>query len=225
MRGAAEASYYRRLLAILEIDQGKTIAEVADTLGVTRQTVHNWIRSYQGASDPDDLRDHYGVGRPSLWTEQLQGLLQTSLEQRPVELGYAAMNWTVPLLQEHLYRRTDQWLSDDTIRRKLDDLGYVWKRFRYVLPPDPEREKKTRYPSETQEFAAAEREAGRGRDRPALLPAAAGRLGLAWPAGPGADQRRQRQARPVRDDQPGDGAPAVPGPAAAAGRRLPGILG
>jgi transposase len=162
MQGAAEASYYRRLLAILELDQGKTIAEVADTLGVTRQSVHNWVRCYQEASDPEDLRDRYGVGRPSLWTEELQALLQTSLQQRPVGLGYAAMNWTVPLLQEHLYRRTDQWLSDDTIRRKLDDLGYVWKRFRYVLPPDPEREKKTRHLPETQEIAAAEREAGGG---------------------------------------------------------------
>ena len=25
--------------------------------------------------------------------------------------------------------------------RELDGRGYVWKRFRYVLPPDPEREK------------------------------------------------------------------------------------
>lgn len=33
-------------------------------------------------------------------------------------------------------------MSDVTIRRGLDQLGYVWKRPRYVLAPDPEREKK-----------------------------------------------------------------------------------
>jgi hypothetical protein len=54
------------------------------------------------------------------------------------------VNWTVPLLQEHLSRCTDRWLSDDTIRRELDRLGYVWKRFRSVLPPDSRREKKKR---------------------------------------------------------------------------------
>ena len=65
----------------------------------------------------------------------------TSLQQRPDELGYVEVNWTVSLLQEHLNRHSGRWLADDTIRRELDGRGYVWERFRYVLPPDPEREK------------------------------------------------------------------------------------
>jgi transposase len=103
--------------------------------------------------------DHYGVGRPSLWTEELQALLLTCMQQRPTDLGYAGVSWTVPLLQEQLYRCSGQWLSDDTIRRQLDRLGYVWKRFRYVLPPDPEREKKTPHPQAAQGVAASERQA------------------------------------------------------------------
>ena len=152
---AADASYYRRLLALLELDRGKTVAEVAAMLAVTRQSVYNWTRSFADDSDPAALQDRYGTGRPSSWTEDLRDLLLASLDQRPDELGYAAVNWTVPLLREHLCGCRGRQLSDDTIRRELDRLGYVWKRFRYVLPPDPEREKKTRHPPAAAGDAAA----------------------------------------------------------------------
>jgi len=147
LRRAQDASHYRRLLAILELDRGVPVAQVADLLRVTRQSVYNWASAFAAGCDPAALDDHYGRGRPSAWTEELQALLLAGLEQRPDELGYAGPNWTVPLLQEYLYGSSGRWLSDDTIRRELDRLGYVWKRFRYVLPPDPEREKKTRDPA------------------------------------------------------------------------------
>ncbi len=111
---------------------------------VTRQSVYNWANCFLASPDPTALEDHYGLGRPRAWTEDLVPLLQASLQQRPADLGYLGMNWTVRLLQEHLYRCGGTWLSENTIRRQLDEMGYVWKRFRYVLRPDPEREKKTR---------------------------------------------------------------------------------
>jgi transposase len=157
---ATDASYYRRLLAILELDRGQTVAEVATSLQVTRQSVYNWACSFAACLDPAVLQDHYGVGRPTAWTEELKTLLLSSFQQRPDELGYVGVNWTVPLLQEHLFRRGGRWLSDDTIRRELDRLGYVWKRFRYVLPPDPQREKKTRHPTAAAGFAAPQRQVG-----------------------------------------------------------------
>jgi transposase len=142
-------------LALLELDRGRSVAAVADLLRVTRQSVYNWARSFAACPDPAILQDQYGIGRPSVWTEELQTLLLSSFEHRPDELGYAGLNGTVPLLREHLYRWDGRWLSDDTIRRELDRLGYVWKRFRYVLPPDPQREKKTRHPAAAAGDAAA----------------------------------------------------------------------
>jgi len=160
LRRAEDASYYRRLLTILELDRGKTVAEVAELLRVTRQSVYNWADSFAACPDPVALQDRYSSGRPRAWTEGLEALLLDSFEHRPDELGYPGLNWTVPLLQEHLYRLGGRWLSDDTIRRELDRLGYVWKRFRYVLPPDPQREKKTRHPAAAACPVAAQREAG-----------------------------------------------------------------
>jgi transposase len=143
LKHAHAASIYRRTLAILELDQGKPIAEVARSLGVTRQTIYNWVDAYTASFDPLALGDAARSGRPSTWTPDLQELLQTLLQESPTHWNYQAVNWTVPLLRQQLATWDGCWLSEDTIRRQLHELGYVWKRTRYVLPPDPDKEKKT----------------------------------------------------------------------------------
>lgn len=141
LRATDDVSYYRRLLAVLALDEGDPVGEVAQRLGVTRQSVANWARLFE-AGGPASLRDHYGKGRPSVWTEERVQLLVAALGQRPDRLGYPGPNWTVPMLQDYLQGAAGQRLSEDTIRRQLQQLDYVWKRSRYVLPPDPERAKK-----------------------------------------------------------------------------------
>jgi transposase len=154
--------FSRRALALLALDEGQSVAEVAELLGVTRQSIYNWRHAYETSSRPECLLDRYGLGRPSLWTPRLEQLLREGLQERPDDFGYPGMNWTVPLLRAYLHDQADCWLSEDTIRRQLQRLGYVWKRYRYVLPPDPEREKKTRHPPLLGASAAAERGLGGG---------------------------------------------------------------
>ena len=50
---------------------------------------------------------------------------------------------TAELLQGHLAKWMSVTVSDTTLREQLHQLGYVWKRPRYVLEPDVDREKKT----------------------------------------------------------------------------------
>jgi transposase len=134
---------HRRTLAVLEFDRGRPVADIARMLRVSRQSVYNWIEAYRDAHDPTDLVDAVHLGRPHLLDEDSTALLRSLLDCSPQDFGYFATNWTVPLLQEHLQHTTGQSLSDETIRRSLRRLGYEWKRPRYVLAPDPEREKKT----------------------------------------------------------------------------------
>lgn len=101
-------------------------------------------------------------GRPSLWTEQRQAWLNDLMRVRPEARGYFANTWTVPLLQEELFHCTGETVSEDTIRRALRRLGFVWKRTRYVLLSDPEREKKTPNSPGNKPFETAERVVGRG---------------------------------------------------------------
>jgi transposase len=160
LRTTDDASYGRRLMAILALDEGEPVPEVAERLGVTRQTVSNWARAFETGGGATALEDHYCGGRPTVWTEGLEAVLLAALRQRPDQLGYPGPNWTIPLLRDHRERCGGPRLSDDTIRRRLRRLDYLWKRPRYVLPPDPEREEKTRHPTAAEEPAAAERAPG-----------------------------------------------------------------
>jgi len=155
LKHTQDAVLYRRTLALVELSQGKSVAEVAETLGVSRQTVYNWIETYAEAYDPLSVRDAARSGRPSSWTPDLQELLHGLLKERPSQWGLPGTSWTVPLLRQQLASWDGRWLSADTIRRQLHHLGYVWKRTRYVLPPDPELEKKNAPSPEAEKPASA----------------------------------------------------------------------
>jgi transposase len=168
-----DAALYRRTLALLEIDRGQSAAEVARMLGVARQSVYNWVDAYRHARQPSALADDQGRGRPGLLDEDDERFLDTLLHCSPQDFDYPHTSWTIALLQEIWEVRTGQSLSDDTLRRALHRLNYVWKRPRYRLQPDPQREKKTAHSPANPGLAHAQRRTGRRRDGSAALPAAA----------------------------------------------------
>lgn len=200
-----DARLYRRTLALLELDRGRTSTDIADMLGVSRQSVSNWAEAYTQAFDPAALLEEQGRGRHPLLDEDQEHLLEALLALSPQDLGHPRVSWTVPLLQEALEALTDQRVSDDTLRRVLRRLDYVWKRPRYELDPDPEREKKTTHPPADPRPAAAQRVAGPGRDRPAAFPAVARRLVQTRRTGAGVAERPQRPPGHFRGHEPADG--------------------
>ena len=54
------------------------------------------------------------------------------LAQDPRRLGYRATTWTVPLLAGHLRAHDGCVVSARTLRRRLHEWGYRWKRPRYA---------------------------------------------------------------------------------------------
>src|SRR5438067_823519 len=143
LRATRDAGVFQRTLAILEAAGGRPVAEIARLLRTSRPSVYQWMERFRSATDPGSLVDHRGGNHPTLWTDKLQALLAASLQERPERFGYSAVEWTVPLLQEHLAGCGGVRPSQRSIRRQLQQQGYVWKRPRYVLDPDPEAEKKT----------------------------------------------------------------------------------
>src|SRR5215207_2969922 len=218
-----DARLYRRTLAVLEFARGRSVADVADLLRVTRQSVYNWVDAYASTQQPEALADEDRQGRPRLLGDDEEALLRALLAGSPQGLGYPDVSWTVPLLQEELHLGTGLWLGERTTRRALERLDYVWKRPRYVLEPDPEREKKTAHPAADPGPAQAQRRAGPGRDRPAALPAAARRLVEAGRGRQGLARRPQRPPRHLRDDEPAHGPPAAVAAEEGPERGLPGV--
>jgi transposase len=171
-----DARLSRRTLAILEFDHGRPVADIARMLGGTRQGAYEWIQTYTQDHDPTSLVDGGGRGRHPLLDEDQEHLLESLLAVPPQDLGYPNVGWTVRPLQEVLEIGTEQRVSEDTLRRALHRLDYVWKRPRYDLIPDPEREEKTPHSPANPSSAAAQRRVGPGRDRPLAVPAVACRL-------------------------------------------------
>jgi len=140
-----DAGVFRRALALAELDQGLPIAEVARLVRVARPTIYRWIERFATERTVQALEDNRTCRPSANWNEDLTRLVEAALSRSPLQLGYPAANsWTVPLLQAFLeVYLPEQSISISSLRRCLKDLGYVWKRFRYVLAPDPEEEKKT----------------------------------------------------------------------------------
>jgi transposase len=175
-----DAALLRRVLALSLIDQGRSVTEVAQWLHVGRSSLHRWIREFATHHNLAALEDHRGPGRPAQWNEDLDSLVESALARRPAELGYPANTWTVPLLQAFLAACSPrQEVSSSTLHRHLKALGYVWKRFRYVLAPDPEAEKKTPDFAANTGLARNHRAPGGGRN---VSPAPAVRAGGLDPA-------------------------------------------
>jgi transposase len=174
LRSTHDARVYRRTLAILEVVSGEAVSSVARRLRVTPRSVYHWVAAYSREHSPAALVDSDRCGRPTLLSELDRDRLRRLLEDSPQAFGYPDAVWTVPLLQQHLEQSTGFSPSEDTIRRELQRLDYTWKRPRYRLDPDPEaRGKKEADSAANPSFATAQRGAGRGRDRPAAVPAAA----------------------------------------------------
>jgi transposase len=130
-------------------------------LRVTRRSVQRWIGRYRRQATVETLRHQPGQGRPRRWDPALEARLQVALSQRPTDFGYVGTSWTVPLLQQWLAEdRPGPRLSAATLRRRLRERDYVWKRFRYVLNPDPQREKKTSDPPPSAGLGPAHRALG-----------------------------------------------------------------
>lgn len=137
LRTTAEARVYRRLLGLWQVAQGQSVAEVAARVGVCRQSLYHWLTRYQPTGDPAALHDRARPGRPSRWTAGALRVLQAALQRAP-----------------------DRF--DETMRRQVRRLGYVWKRPRYVLVADPDREKTAPDPAAAGVPGAARRGAGGG---------------------------------------------------------------
>jgi transposase len=143
LRHTRDAAVYRRTLALLEVARGEPIAGIAGRLHVSRASIYHWLDRFQASADPQTLAQRAGAGRPSAWSASRRAALDRALAGRPGDWGYLAVEWTVPLLRDYLADEAGGGLADDTIRRELHRRGFVWKRPRYVLVPDPQREKKT----------------------------------------------------------------------------------
>jgi len=95
-QGEQTAKIYRRALALLELDRGRTYTEVSLTLHVTISTLSGWAAKY-GENRLDVLQDQPRSGRP-IEIDGTQRAKITALACSTPPAGYA--QWSLRLLAD-----------------------------------------------------------------------------------------------------------------------------
>jgi transposase len=131
----------RRAEAITLVHDGHTPAQVAQTLGVTVETVRRWLRRYR-RDGVDGLADRPRSGRPSKADQAYHDTLEAILAETPYDMGVEdASGWTVTLLRQWMEQDTGISLSDRRMRVLLHTLGYRYQQVPSLLselmPPFP----------------------------------------------------------------------------------------
>jgi transposase len=129
---AHEARLYRRIEAVLLVAEGQPISEAARRVRATRFSVRGWVERYLATHDAAALADRPRHGRPHSTPRLTPCLLGAALARDPRGCGYQATSWTVPLLRQYLHQRHSITISARTLRRRLHEADYRWKRPRYV---------------------------------------------------------------------------------------------
>jgi transposase len=129
---AREVRVYRRLEALLLVAEGHAVAEAARRCRVDRSSVHRWLAQYVAQRKTAALADRPHSGRPRQASSLTPRRLAAAMARDPRRCGYLATTWTVPLLAHYLATHDGIEVSHRTLRRRLHEAGWRWKRPRYV---------------------------------------------------------------------------------------------
>ena len=128
--GSPTVLEYRRRLAVRRVEDGYSIGEVADFLGVDRRTVRRWVAAFRqhGAAG---LTAHPVPGRPPKLTPTQEKIVARWLAYNPTEHGFATELWTAP--------RLALLIEQEFGIRFHPDYLITWLRLRGYTPQKPRR--------------------------------------------------------------------------------------
>jgi len=127
---------FQRAQALLWLDDGESVDEVASRLYVSRQTIYNWILRAQAESAQSlgqRLADAPRSRRPPTAQGIIDPLIEPSIDTDPREFGYRSTVWTAALLVAYLAEYQHVEVSLRSVGYALERLDIHWKFPRYDL--------------------------------------------------------------------------------------------
>ncbi|MDL1969068.1 MAG: hypothetical protein LWW97_11165 [Deltaproteobacteria bacterium] len=107
-------------------------------------TVRDWLKRYN-ASGIKGLGRKYSPGRPDEKRSKIKEHIRKILNSSPVEYGYKDHVWSVPLIVYDAATKLNLSVSNDTVIRALNSMGYSYKRPAKTVPARaPAKEEKAK---------------------------------------------------------------------------------
>ena len=143
MKRTNNAKEYRRLQAVWLVAQGYTVADVARLLQAPERSIYRWVEKYLETHSVSVLEHRGGAGRPEVAKRITRARILRELRRDPLKLGYNTNVWTVALLAHRLGQAYQCPITERTLRRRMKQIGLVWKRPRYLfVTKEPHRAQK-----------------------------------------------------------------------------------
>jgi transposase len=121
----------RRIHVILYILEGKRVAEVAEMMGVSPQSVYNYLKAFLVAG-LDSLAYKRPPGRPRKLTKTQRKELCAFIDAGPEAAGYDCGGWNTVLIQDLILRRFGVAYSSHYVAELLRNMGYSYQKARFV---------------------------------------------------------------------------------------------
>lgn len=121
----------KRIHALLYILEGYAVAEVADILGLSEQTIRNYIKSFI-LKGLDSLVYKRPPGRPAKLTKTQRKELAKLIEEGPEEAGYDCGCWDTALIQDLIQDRFGVEYHPRYVAELLKNMGFSYQRARFV---------------------------------------------------------------------------------------------
>lgn len=134
LKAAKEADFrlHRRLRSILLCADGYTSGEIAHKLGVSRQIVSLWLKTYSD-SGIEGLYDKAKPGRPEGLTDIQVLHICDIIHSGPTAYGLITGVWTSPIIRNIIYEEFGVWYHDAHVRRLLKKFGFSVQRPKHLL--------------------------------------------------------------------------------------------
>ena len=112
-----------RIQGVALLKQGISVAKVASQVGVSRQTVYNWIKRGYG----ENAKIKPG-GRPRKLTEKQRAKLRAILDKNPKAFGFQADNWTGERIAKAIEQTFGVHFNPKSIPQMLRNWGWEWRK-------------------------------------------------------------------------------------------------
>jgi len=121
-----------RVLSMLALDEGYTVAEVGRLLAISEQTVRTWLKRLLTAGIAGLLRFKRSPGRPAKLSTAQRRELGWLLDRGPAAAGFSGQVWRSPMIQRLIEQRFGVLYAVRYLSELLKALGFSYQKAGFV---------------------------------------------------------------------------------------------